>query len=214
MGRVDGSHRNSRSEFSSGTSLDRTAGFSDAIFAVAMTLLAVSIEVPEVKPEDLAHAVAAQLPEFGAYALSFIVTGFYWLSHHRMLRVLRGYTGGFQRLNLLLLLFVAMIGYATDVLVFYGDQFLGVAIYAGTMTLIGGTDALLWLYCRNRQLFNPAYAARGLNIAWQHAAVAPLVFLLSIPIALISPAAAQYCWLAILVANVAQGRSARRRRTA
>ncbi|CEA06938.1 hypothetical protein BN1051_00243 [Arthrobacter saudimassiliensis] len=203
---MDGSrNRIFREEFSSGDSLDRTASFSDAIFAVAMTLLAVGIDVPRVPAAELPGAVADQLPQFGAYALSFVVTGAYWLSHHRMIRVLSGYTPAFQRLNLLLLLFVALIGYATDMLVFHGDQFLGLAIYAGTVALIGGVDALMWLYCKRRHLFKPQYDERLLGTAWQHAAVAPLVFLLSVPIALASPTAAQLSWLAIPAVNIVLG---------
>ncbi|MCC9198244.1 TMEM175 family protein [Arthrobacter sp. zg-Y820] len=66
------------------------------------------IKVPQVPGDDLRPAVVEQLPESAAYLLSFVVTAAYWLSHHRLFRLLSGFTVGLQRLNLTLLLFVAL----------------------------------------------------------------------------------------------------------
>lgn len=199
-----------RRDFGSGPDVERITFFSDAVFAIAMTLLAVEIEVPNVQDQELAPAVAEQLPQFLAYVLSFVVTGELWLSHHRMFRVLRGFTPGLQRLNLLLLLFVAVIGYATDMLAFYGDTGLGVAIYAGVLGIIGAVDSLMWLYCSRRGLFDERYDAKLLSTSWLHAGIGPVVFLLSIPIAFLSPDAAKFSWLAILAINLPLGFRGRR----
>ena len=205
MDPVAGLSRNEifRREFSSGPDVDRTAFFSDAVFAIAMTLLAVEIQVPQVHDRELGRAVAGQLPQFLAYVLSFVVTGAFWQSHHRMFRVLRGFTSGLQRLNLVLLLFVALIGYATDMLAFYGHTALGVAVYAGALGIIGAVDSLMWLYCSRQGLFREGYDARLLARAWLHAGIAPAVFLLSVPVAfLFGPDAAKLSWLAILAIEV------------
>ncbi|MCQ1954455.1 TMEM175 family protein [Arthrobacter sp. zg-Y238] len=186
----------------SGPDLDRTMFFSDAVFAIAMTLLAVDIRVPQVPPSELGAAVAAQLPEFGAYVLSFVVTAAYWLSHHRLFRLLKGFTGRLQQLNLVLLMFVALLGYATDMLAFYGDQQLGVVIYAAALGLIGTANTVLWIYCSREGLFRDDVDPRLPAFAQVRAPVTPAVFLASIPIAILwSPQAATWSWLGIIVIN-------------
>ena len=64
----------------SGPDTERTMFFSDAVFAIAMTLLAVDIKAPDVPPDQLGQAILEQRPEFFAYALSFAVAGAYWLA--------------------------------------------------------------------------------------------------------------------------------------
>lgn len=67
--------------------LDRFEGFSDAVYAIALTLLIVEIKVPG-SPDgphgysDLAHAMAEQWREFLALGLCYVVIGAYWLQHH------------------------------------------------------------------------------------------------------------------------------------
>ena len=186
----------------SGPDLERTMFFSDAVFAIAMTLLAVDIKVPQVPPDQLGAAVTEQLPEFGAYALSFVVTAAYWLSHHRLFRLLKGFTGRLQQLNLLLLLFVALLGYATDMLAFYGDEVLGVVIYAAALGLIGTVNSALWWYCSREDMFLDDVDPRLPAYARVRAPVTPAVFLASIPVAFVwGPQAATLSWLAIILIN-------------
>jgi uncharacterized membrane protein len=188
--------------FNSGPDVERTAFFSDAVFAIAMTLLAVDIKVPQVPGDELGRAVVEQFPEFGAYLLSFVVTAAYWLSHHRLFRLLSGFTVVLQRLNLALLLLVALIGYAADMIAFHGDQVLGVVAYAAILGLIGVVNTAMWLYAGHRGLFQDDVHPRLLAYARTRVAVTPAVFLLSIPIALLNPAAATYSWTAIVVVNL------------
>ena len=67
--------------------LDRFEGFSDAVFAIALTLLIVEIKVPGSAEgqhgySDLVGAMAAQWREFLALVLCYVVIGAYWLQHH------------------------------------------------------------------------------------------------------------------------------------
>ena len=188
--------------FNSGPDVERTAFFSDAVFAIALTLLAVDIKVPQVPADELGRAVVEQLPEFAAYLLSFVVTAAYWLSHHRLFRLLSGFTVVLQRLNLTLLLLVALIGYAADMIAFYSDQVLGVVVYAVILGLIGVANTAMWIYAGYRGLFQDDVHPQLLAYARTRVAVTPAVFLLSIPIAFLSPAAATFSWGAIVVVNL------------
>ncbi|WP_146363833.1 TMEM175 family protein [Arthrobacter yangruifuii] len=197
---MSGNSEHSPRRVDSGPDLERTMFFSDAVFAIAMTLVAVDIKVPEVPAGQLGQAVAEQLPEFAAYVLSFAVTAAYWLNHHRLFRLLRGYTGRLQQLNLVLLLFVALLGYATDMLAFYGDQVLGVVVYAAALGMIGTANTGLWIYCRHVRLFAADVDPRLPAYATVRAPVTPAVFFASIPVAfLFGPQAAILSWLAIII---------------
>ncbi|MEO7835395.1 MAG: TMEM175 family protein, partial [Ginsengibacter sp.] len=71
--------------------LDRIAFFSDAIFAIAITLLIIEIKVPEVDSKNLSDrtlfiASTYLIPKFIGFTVSFFVIGLYWLAHHRMFK--------------------------------------------------------------------------------------------------------------------------------
>ena len=66
-----------------GLNFERIVFFSDAVFAIAITLLALEIRLPEVEPDALPHAILALVPEIAVYALSFLIVGLYWVGHHR-----------------------------------------------------------------------------------------------------------------------------------
>ncbi|WP_104180823.1 TMEM175 family protein [Arthrobacter sp. B0490] len=104
-----------------GASTDRTVFFSDAVFAIAMTLLVLDLEVPDgLQPDQVGAALVEQLPHFFSFALSFTVIGSAWMNHHRKVRVIVRYDFRLQVLNLLLLFFVALLPLPTNVLSEYG----------------------------------------------------------------------------------------------
>ncbi len=85
--------------------LDRLIFFSDAIFAIVMTLLVLEIRVPEVPPGLTAEEVPGEVfdlwPKFFSYVLSFLVIGSYWVGHHQTFRYVMSYDRTLLWLNLL-----------------------------------------------------------------------------------------------------------------
>ena len=124
------------SEEESGKSLDRLVAFSDGVFAIAMTLLVLNLTVPtltgsaEHVDEELWRKLRDQWPELFSYALSFWVIGRFWLVHHRMFRLVRRADGALMTLNLLLLGFIALIPWPTEMLGRYGDTTTAVVAYS------------------------------------------------------------------------------------
>jgi hypothetical protein len=113
--------------------LDRFEGFSDAVFAIALTLLIVEIKVPG-SPEGphgyigLAGAMAKQWREFLALILCYVVIGAYWLQHHYSGRIYAKTDHWFGALNLLFLLAIVVIPYPIRVWCFHvGTRFERVA---------------------------------------------------------------------------------------
>lgn len=166
--------------------LERILFFSDAVFAIAITLLALEIRLPPL-PEtatnvQLLTALGALWPRYLSYVISFLAIGMMWLSHHRAFRHVHRYSDRLILLNILFLLLIGFLPFPTAVIGEFGNA-VGTIFYAASMAAAGLMFALLWRYVR----------AEG-RVFWT-----PLVFLLSIPLALWSPDAAKYFWLLILV---------------
>ena len=88
---------------------DRIAFFSDAVFAIAMTLLVVGIGIPHVREARVGDALRGKGSEVFSFFLSFVVIGFYWLSHHRFFARLGAVDARFMQLNLLYLAAIAFM---------------------------------------------------------------------------------------------------------
>jgi TMEM175 potassium channel family protein len=141
--------------------LERIIFFSDAMFAIAITLLVLDIRVPSV-PQDLVasglpQALAALWPKFLSYIISFVVIGLYcWQVHHRTFRYITGYDDRLVALNLFLLMGVAFLPFSVSLISEYGPERIALLIYLGHLSVIGLLlDALLW-YAERRKLTAPA----------------------------------------------------------
>ena len=110
--------------------------FSDGVFAVAITLLVLYIAVPDPRTPHLGHTLGRQWPIYAAYVTSFMTIGIIWINHHAMISRLRIADHVILMLNLLLLLWVAVLPFATSLLAaFLRDvrgQHLAAGVYAGS----------------------------------------------------------------------------------
>src|ERR1700733_3904060 len=82
----------------------RVCALSDGVFAIAMTLLIFDLHVPELANhptfEGLALAVAGLWEHFAAYAVSFLILGLYWVSHHLLFDLIRRSDRGLLWINM------------------------------------------------------------------------------------------------------------------
>ncbi|MCW2751446.1 MAG: hypothetical protein JWR83_2556 [Aeromicrobium sp.] len=183
--------------FARGESTDRIEFFSDAVFAIAMTLLVLDIRLPDINKGQLNHALHDLLPQMFAYALSFIVISVNWVSHHRKFRVITGFDDTLTRLNLLLLFLIAFLPFPTSVLSKFGSQTSAVVLYAATSAAITGSQLLILWYARRAGLLDTSVDRGIYRVMVGNGIVAPVVFVISAGIAFVSPAAAMYSWIAI-----------------
>jgi uncharacterized membrane protein len=124
-------------------SKNRLEAFSDGVIAIAITLLVIEIRPPVLAEGDhLAPALLAQWPAYVAYLVSFLTIGVIWLNHHRVFQQVVRVDGPLLVLNLILLLWTALIPFPTAVVA----DFLGeggeaartaVALYGGVFVLMG-----------------------------------------------------------------------------
>lgn len=180
--------------------LGRIISLSDGIFAFAITLLILNIVVAEgTSNESLASVLAGLWPKYLSFLISFVVIGAYWVHHVRQMRFLRRYDSRLIWINLLFLLFIVMIPFSTSVLSgFYGP--LPVIVYAANIACAGYMSVILWAYATYKhRLVDVNLGSIQLKRGIILRLVPPVVFTLSIGIALIDSSAAQYSWISIIV---------------
>jgi uncharacterized membrane protein len=140
----------------------RIEAFSDAVFAIAITLLIIEIGVPHLEEEPpgttLPQALVGLWPSFLAYVISFLQIGVIWANHHNRFRFIERSDHGLLFLNILFLMCVAFIPFPTALLAEYlegtaGERETAGVIYAGTLAVTAVFFTLLWLYAAtNRRL--------------------------------------------------------------
>lgn len=186
--------------------LERLVFFSDSVFAIAITLLALEIRLPAGTGEELSNAELWQsllsiAPKYFAYILSFLVIGSLWLGHHRRYRLIQRYDNNLLLLNLLLMMVVAFIPFPTSLLSEYANQ-TSTIFYAFIMLLSGGLSIVNWLYAsQNHRLLYPHVDAHSIRQVTRHMLMPPAVFLVSIAIAFISYDLARISWVVMALSQ-------------
>lgn len=178
--------------FGRGRDTGRIEYFSDAVFAIAMTLLVLDIRLPDLidptKPGALWTQIGDLWPQFFAYVLSFAVLALNWVFHHRKFRVVRSYDGGLIWINLLFLLFVAVLPFPTSLLSDYGSVGdAGVVLYAAEVGILAALQTLLWWYAFRRGHLDPQVTPRLARYIARANLLPALLFWLSIPVVLFVP---------------------------
>ena len=187
----------------SGRELDRIVFFSDAVFAIAITILVLDIRVPDgLSPTTLPDQVLDLWPKYLSYVISFLVLAIYWQAHHRVFKPITGYDGTLVWLNFLFLMVVAFLPFPTALLGEYGEEQLSVVIYASNAALASLLlSAISWYATSGHRLVAAGVDYEELSLRRAQSLVVPGVFLLSIGVSFFSPAAAMYSWLLLIAAG-------------
>jgi uncharacterized membrane protein len=120
---------------------NRLESFSDGVIAVAITLLVLDVKLPQVaRGESLVHALLGQWPHYAAYGVSFITIGIIWINHHAMITRLAQADHSILILNLVLLMTIAILPFATELMAAYlqapRGQNLAAGVYAGAFLVM------------------------------------------------------------------------------
>ncbi len=115
--------------------------FSDAVFAVAITLLVLNLPVP-VGSGSLMSALADRWPAFAAFGISFVLVGCLWVSHYRLFRAIGEVDSTLLFLNLALLFSIVLVPFVASTLATFvthpgSDAHLAAALFAGTLVIMG-----------------------------------------------------------------------------
>jgi uncharacterized membrane protein len=178
---------------------ERTIAFSDGVFAIAITLLVLSIDVPKLgHGERLDHALSNLSDNIVSYFIGFAVIGLFWVGHHYFFGSLRGFDGRLLWLNLLYLSFIGLLPFTTALLGDYGNDPSALTAYAINVGLAGLADALMMVVAVRANLLEPTKQAIGRQMIVRNL-IPSAVFFASIPLAYIDTDVAKYSWLLIAV---------------
>jgi uncharacterized membrane protein len=114
----------------------RMVNLSDAIFAIAMTLLVLGLEVPQVEAARLPHELAGMAPNLVAFLLAFALVAQLWWLHHRLFSRLAHLDRGLIALNLALLCAVAIVPFPTGLLGAHPTARAGVLPFIGVFVVL------------------------------------------------------------------------------
>jgi hypothetical protein len=128
---VDQRHSHDTQEFT------RLVNLSDAVFAIAMTLLVLTVDVPDVPAGDLAAALLSDLPQIGAYALAFALVASQWYAHRKLFQRLAFTEPGLTVINLAWLGMVALVPFPTSVLGAHPTVTAAVAPFLAVFVVVG-----------------------------------------------------------------------------
>ncbi|GAA4154124.1 hypothetical protein GCM10022217_10760 [Chryseobacterium ginsenosidimutans] len=149
----------------------RIEGFSDAVFAIAITLLVLDLHVPEKNSirngSDFLIFLKNQWPVFLAFILSFFSIFIMWVNHHKIFKQIYSRNSGITFANGLILFLVSAVSYPTSLLAQYFDgeaSSVVVAIYTGIFVLINLSYNLLWyLASKNKELLRPGITDQAIR---------------------------------------------------
>lgn len=168
--------------------LERIVFFSDAVMAIAITLLAIDLKVPEIDLNtavtELPRQLKALSPSVMTFFISFVVIGIYWISHHRYFGLIKRYDTRLMLLNLMFLFFIACMPFMANLLGRF--VFVPIALIAYTLAVaaLGLSMALIWSYASHKHRLIAADLhpdeIRKINVRLYSA---PIMFLLAVPFA-------------------------------
>ncbi|MFC9126493.1 TMEM175 family protein [Streptomyces sp. NPDC057099] len=187
---------------------ERLVTLVDGVFAIAITLLVLDLNVPrDLGPAAYRESLRALLPDLGAYALSVTVLGSFWHDHRRIFRDVREIDGQVITLSIAGLGVAALVPFPTRLLAEYGDEPVSVAVYAAAVAAMGaGHLALAALLAKRPWLRGgiPSEAATTLYLV--DSATMVVVFAVTVPLALVTGSHAMWLWLVLVPVRFLLGR--------
>ncbi len=198
-----------------GSRVERLTLFSDAIFAFAMTLLAVTIRVPEIAQDLVSSQLNVELanlaPKFIGYALSFFISASYWVFYHRIFAHIKRYDLTLIWLNIAFLFFVVLIPFPSDLIGRFISQQVSVVVYSAMMAATGFALSLIWLYAsRHHRLIDESLSNVAIRRLSVRTLIMPFVFVVSIPASFALGEFTPILWISAVVLSRLLGRYHRR----
>jgi uncharacterized membrane protein len=196
---------------------ERIVFFSDAVMAIAITLLVIDLKLPDIPATVAAAELPTRLteltPRIMSFVISFAVVGIYWSSHHRYFSYIKRYDGRLIILNLVFLLFIVLMPFVASLLGQYSYLPIAVIAYGLAVAATGFSIGSIWWYASYRhRLVDPDLDADFIRTRNRVALVVPLIFIVSVPFAWLSPLLTVAIWwiapfVSVLVLRVLERRS-------
>ena len=186
--------------------LEHVISFSDAVFAFAITLMALTIDIPDLSSNLTEPQLIEELFDMSSqvegYILSFFIIAMFWISYHQVFNHIKDSYLSMVYLNLFFLLLITLLSISTSLIITFDSYRVSFLIYYGVVVATSALLVVIWWYairinavCEN---LHPLFK-KGLFV---QLLVLPLVFLLSIMVSFINLDVSRYLWLIIIPFSV------------
>lgn len=210
MGDIDSADRNRLYSIlfdEMGLTKGRLLGFCDAVIAIAITLLALEIRLPELPETEmntaLIDALAGVFPNILSFIISFFVIASFWLSLHRIYYLVEKLDRIFIWLTLVFLFFIALMPFPTSAIGRYGSEPAALMFYAVMIIMVSAVAHLMWRYASGRRrLISTALDPNIVKLIGRRSLYTMIIFAVSIPVAMISPLLAELFWIIGIISLV------------
>ncbi len=190
------------SAFTPRVKLEHVIAFSDSVFAFAITLMALSIDIPNLTPNltqsELTQKLIDAYPQLESYLISFFVISIFWISYHQVFNHIKNSTISMKYLNLLFLLLITLLSISTSLVITFGSYQISYILYSSIVIMTSMLLAIIWWHSTKGlklvdKNLHPLYTKGVMS----NLITIPLVFLVSILISFGNLNIAQYFWLII-----------------
>lgn len=133
----------------------RVVSFTDAVVAIAITLLVFPLTGAQLTDQGMADQLRALWPQLRSFALSFLVVAVFWLDHYAIFSCIARVDRRLLTLNLLFVLSVAFLPFPTKVAGEHRHSTTAAVLYAGSVVATGLFSAAIWHRATSRGLLRP-----------------------------------------------------------
>jgi uncharacterized membrane protein len=193
--------------FTPSVKVEHVISFSDAVFAFAITLMALTIDIPDLPPNlsqsELLQRLDDSYPQLEDYVISFAVIAIFWISYHQVFNHIKGSHISMVYLNLLFLLFITLLSLTTSFVTNYASYQIPYIIYCIVVIMTSSLLVLIWWYAtKDYRLVDKGMHPLFIKGTFFALLAIPIIFSISIVISFIDLDIAQYFWLGIIPMNV------------
>lgn len=190
-------------ERSAGLEFDRVSFFTDAVFAIALTLLVLEVGVPELAAGEhessaaLLDGIADKLPKIISFVIAFALIGRYWLAGHKFFAQLRAVDSRLMGINLLYLGFVAFLPFPTALVGEYEGNPISVVAFAIALGAVSGMETVLFAYARRHGLLRTVLPDDVYRWGMLASGIPVIIFTVTLPLAFVDTTLTLVSWLVL-----------------
>jgi uncharacterized membrane protein len=137
---------------------DRLKALSDGIFAFAMTLLIINIDVPLISPQnvqlELGQKLLEMIPMFADFILSFALLAVFWIIHQKQYEFIKKVNEPLLWINILFLLSIVFVPFSTNLISKYDSSVIAVEFFNFNLFIVGIMSYVQWTYASRHGLID------------------------------------------------------------
>ena len=186
--------------------LDHVIAFSDAVFAFAITLMALTVHIPDLSPSltepQLVGKLLDMYPQLESYILSFFIISIFWLSYHQVFNHIRDSYISMVYFNLVFLLLITLLSISTSLVINFESYQISYLVYYSVVVATISLLVVIWWYAMRIDATDKNLHPMFKKGLLTQLVIVPVVFVMSIAITFVNLNIAQYFWIAIFPLSI------------